>query len=378
MVALKTHRISSDEETLYHSTEISVGNKVIKTPIRAIEPKLITANLDLHSSIKGVNEIYKVLNESRIDLITSDTSKLAQFNKDLVRLASKTTAQEITLFFAEYETTNNSFPKEITLEYLSDVCHGNSDIIIPPIISKIDKKSAYPYDEYKHFLRMFYEKIEQLNNKPVGGIIPFIPYAYMRDLANFYLDVGVNFFCFDFEGKNPLVLKDNVRTFFRAITQEESLSNCSFYALNANPGKFGDIASAKDILSFGFGFDILGSNHRRRAIPASVAKLKREPKVRLFNKQAYSYHNCREHEVANIYSPDSSIQVNSLKGENKYYRFKKAYNMEQQGFETLQLKQIIGEEKLLAYLDTKNQVKDSDKKQIKEFSEKTKFIGKKL
>ncbi len=226
---------------------------------------------------------------------------------------------------------------------------------------------------------MFYEKIEQLNNKPVGGIIPFIPYAYMRDLANFYLDLGINFFCFDFEGKNPLVLKDNVRTFFRAITQEESLSNCSFYALNANPGKFGDITSAKDILSFGFGFDILGSNHRRRAIPAFVAKLKREPKVRLFNKQAYSYHNCREeHEVANIYSPDSSIQVNSLKGESKYYRFKKAYNMEQQGFETLQLKQIIGEEKLLAYLNTKNQVKDSDKKQIKEFSEKTKFIGKKL
>ncbi len=116
MVALKTHRISSDEETLYHSTEISVGNKVIKTPIRAIEPKLITANLELHSSIKGVNEIYKVLNESRIDLITSDTSKQTQFNKDLVRLANKTTAQEITLFFAEYETTNNSFPKEITLE----------------------------------------------------------------------------------------------------------------------------------------------------------------------------------------------------------------------------------------------------------------------
>jgi len=237
MVALKTHRISTDEETLYHTTEITVGNKAIKTPIRAIEPKLITANLDLHSSIKGVNEIYKVLNESKINLITSDTSKQTQFNKDLVRLANKTAAQEITLFFAEYET-----------------------------ISKIDKKSAYPYDEYKRFLRMFYEKVEQLNNKPVGGIIPFIPYAYMRDLANFYLDLGINFFCFDFEGKNPLVLKDNVRTFFRAITQEESLSNCSFYALNANPGKFGDIASAKDILSFGFGFDILGSNHKRRAI----------------------------------------------------------------------------------------------------------------
>jgi len=52
--------------------------------------------------------------------------------------------------------------------------------------------------------------------------------------------------------------------------------------------------------------------------------------------------------------------------------------MEQQGFESLQLKQIIGEEKLLAYLDTKNQVIDSDKKQIKEFGEKTKFIGKKV
>ncbi|MHA1366684.1 MAG: hypothetical protein ACTSP5_09785 [Candidatus Heimdallarchaeota archaeon] len=368
MVALKTHRISTDEETLYHTTEITVGNKAIKTPIRAIEPKLITANLDLHSSIKGVNEIYKVLNESKINLITSDTSKQTQFNKDLVRLANKTAAQEITLFFAEYETINNSFPKEITLEYLSDVCHGNSDIIIPPIISKIDKKSAYPYDEYKRFL----------NNKPVGGIIPFIPYAYMRDLANFYLDLGINFFCFDFEGKNPLVLKDNVRTFFRAITQEESLSNCSFYALNANPGKFGDIASAKDILSFGFGFDILGSNHKRRAIPASVAKQIREPKVRLFNKQAYSYRNCREHEVVNIYSPDSSIPVDSLKDENKYYRFKKAYNMEQQGFESLQLRQIIGEEKLLAYLNTKAQVKDSDKKQIKEFGDKTKFIGKTL
>jgi len=108
--------------------------------------------------------------------------------------------------------------------------------------------------------------------------------------------------------------------------------------------------------------------------------------VRLFNKQAYSYRNCREHEVVNIYSPDSSIPVDSLKDENKYYRFKKAYNMEQQGFESLQLRQIIGEEKLLAYLNekllaylnTKAQVKDSDKKQIKEFGDKTKFIGKTL
>lgn len=378
MVSLKTHRIATDDETLYHSAEISIGNKAIKTPIRTIEPKIITASLDLNPTVKGVNEIYKVLNEEKITQIINDTSKQSKFNKALTRISNKTTTQELTVFFTEYEAPTNSFPEGLVLEYLSDLCYGNSDIIIPPVISKIDKRSAYPYEEYKKFLKSFYELIEQLNNKPMGGIIPFIPYVYMRDLANFYLNLGIKFFCFDFEGKNPLVLKDNVRTFFRALSREESLGECSFLALNANPGKFGDIAPAKDILSFGFGFDILGSNHRRRAIPASIALQTRESKVRLFNKRAYSYRNCRTHEVGAVYSPDSSISSEFLRGENKFYRFKKAYNIEQQGFETLHLKQIIGEEQLIIYLNSKAQVKDSDKKQIKDFGEETKFISKNL
>lgn len=379
MVELKTHRISSDDDTLYHTSEVKIGFKTIQTPIKTIDPRFITSKLDLNIAVKGVNEIYKVLNENKVKQIITDTNKQAEFNKVLVRLSNKANTNELNLFNLEYELSSNRFPSEVFLEYLSDVCHGNSDIILPPLVKlKLDKKSPYPYDSYKEFLQAFYEKIDQLNNKPIGGIIPFIPYVYMRDLANFYLNLGITFFCFDFEGKNPLVLKDNIRTFFRAISQETSLADCCFYAINANPGKFGTITPAKDILSFGFGFDILGNNHRRRAFPASVAQKIREPKVRLFNKHAYSYHNCLEHEVANVYSPDSSIHIDLLKGENKYYGFKKMYNIEQQGFESLQLREIIGEEKIMKYLDSKDNVKDADKKQIRKIREDTKFVQKNL
>ena len=77
MVSLKTHRIATDDETLYHSAEISIGNKAIKTPIRTIEPKIITASLDLNPTVKGVNEIYKVLNEEKITQIIRERRKKA-------------------------------------------------------------------------------------------------------------------------------------------------------------------------------------------------------------------------------------------------------------------------------------------------------------
>lgn len=367
-------KVCPDDDTLYITKELRINGKNLTTPIKSLG---LSSKLVINDKIKGVNEFYRKfsLDESQkknsIYKVLSSPEKLSQLNYRFNSLVNKTdTDKEINLCFIEYDDIK--YPEKKPLEFILDTAYEYSDITPLPIISNIGKRidSEEKFEKYKKFLEESLEIIETLNHKPIMGIVPPVQF-YVKEIVEFYAKKGIDAFVFDFDGKTPLSMHQTIRSFMRSLREQDLLENSFIHSINTNHGRFNkeiNVVGAKDILSFGLGFDSMGERHKQLRPPKEFfekLKNREDNKLRIFNKDDYGYYRLGIGELEEIYPPDSIIKKESFVNEKSDLKnLQKNFNMEQMGLEAVRLRDIINNQEPKEYLSNKTHVKREDFKKI--------------
>lgn len=369
------------EDSFYKTQRVEISGKSFITPAKAMDIRRNITGVSLNPSIKGINEVYRVFKSASIyDARTTD--KELKINNEINRLFRRYSSEDqVNICFVEFE--EQKLPTEEELEYLTNLSCVHSDITPLPLVPRFSKAITIDnFDEYNNFVKKAIETIEVLNNKPIMGIIPMpVPSAFMPTLLNTYIDNGITALCLDFQGSTIGSSLTKIRALVKAIKKQNLLEESFIYSLNLGGGKLPkskDVVPAKDILSFGYGFDTIGGQHIRRRLPPEVrAKILSSKDIsknslRLFNKDDYGYYRAIKKEtIKEIYPPDSSIPLGLLEKLMAPSNIDKLFNQEQQGLEAINLRTVIKEEnKLLNYLKRKRFVDQKDIKSIHNLKER--------
>ena len=379
---VKPLAFDKNDETLYRSKEITLEDKKIFTPIVSVDTRLITRSDQIATATKGLNEIYRRLETRNNPLRTIVFNRKRQdsFNSRIETERNRTDlSKEMIICILEYAGTQYPLGRE--LEFILDTAYYFSDIVplptFPKITETIDQKTKF--DKYQIFLEEMTHFLKSNKHaKPIMGIIPRLAYGFVANLMEFYIDKGINAFLVDFEARNPTTFKQNLLPVFRTLAQHDMTDSSFIYAHNIDAGRFvkaSDAVNAKDILSFGFGFDAMGRRHKNRKMPRKYwRQLNTLPnKVRLFNKDDYGYYRILDSgRIREIYPSDSSVPINiftrGFSGDvSLLRRYEKLYNTEQLGLEAFRVRQIVKDFVPTTYLAGKQHVKKKHIKLIKRF-----------
>lgn len=380
---------TSDQESMFRCQEIKIRDKVIQTPIKAIDYHKIDLSVEMNNNLACINELYHGISKTRLSnhICGADHSLSSFLNTygDKYRNTSK----EPQFCFLKY--IGDSFPESAETEYLTDQAYANSDITPIPMVSdflskitsesldnKLDNKlynipNFSKFEDGKKYILDAIKTIEQLNNKPIMGYVPdYRP--YFKEFVKLYFDNDINTFYFDAHLSSPMTIKSSLRAFMRELNVCGILENSFIHVINVGYGrvlKNSIITPAKDILGYGLGIDSLGERHMRRPMPREVYyKLAQNPDKRpkLFNKRSYGYYKTKDKNVIKTFYPDDTkIDIKKfLISERPNKKIENTFNVEQLALESSKLQKEIKDSKsVLNYLNDKSDIQASDMKILK-------------
>jgi len=367
--------------------EVNIRGKKFQTPIKTIDASKLHPDIKVSDDIKGLNEIFKTFNEERLREYLTGKKDESLINLELNRKIEKTNPRkEATICFISYD--GMKYPDEKGIDFLMNTAYEFSDATPLPLIPKLrkmfenDKRNFNAkLEDYKNFMKKCIDSINRFNTKPILGVIPeVILSAYVVDLVEFYYENNITSFVYDFKGKVSTGMKTKLREMMIALKDIKLLEKSFLYSINANNGKMikdAPIVRARDILTFGFGFNALGDQHIRRAFPPDIAKrigerMKKNPMHRLFNNKDYGYYKTSNLSILeNIYPKnETSIPFENFKIYNdKARRSQVLFNNERLGKETIKYQKIVKEEsnKTTDYFKTKEYIREKDIKDLTNF-----------
>lgn len=388
---IKTER---DNDSLFCKQKIRVPGKRFETPIKSINLNYLSPKVELPPSIKGVNEVHKnVYGTTRVfkngrrikslNDIQEDPESHSDFNYKLKGEFNKGSKGDASLCFLEY--IGETYPDDESIDFLAFTAHGYSNIVPIPIISGVRtifkegvKAGLRPLDDYINYLEKMYEAIDTHNNKPIMGIIPNLTHRHIRKILNFYMKKDIRFFYFDFNSAIPTSNPQGIKQVLSTLKTNEILDESYIHAYNVNLGKIsahqGAIPS-KDIITFGYGFNGLGRNKSPMAVQSKKEskddlRRRQDNRLRLFNKNNYSYAKVDKSIVGDIFSEDSSILLEKLEKaldrKTRDTKIQATYNSEQHGFEANKIKEIISQnvELPIDYVKKKKYIEEIDINQM--------------
>lgn len=382
---------NSDSFTGLRVGTVKIGDKKLQTPTRAIELKKPNLKIALNHNIKGINEIYKIF-ESETKYYKNGNPRLYSINdyrKDGVRNSiltqefnqkyySAENDKDITITFTGFNGLR--FPDKDELSFLAtrSMCYS-SDIIPLPILPQITKQiNIENYKSYFYFLDNAIEEYKKLNNKPLMGILPIkLGSIILEEILQYYLDNKIRAFCIDFDGGSITSKYPDLIDIYKKMDEQDTL-NRFLYCINTSVGRTShkqQIINAKDIISFGYGFDVLGKSQAPKMPSEAWEKFPTtERRLRMFDKETYGYHRIIGSDIKNIYPDDSVIPLDDLinvkakvtKGGSVYLdpSLSNLFNIEQHGIEALRLREVISDDDSQKYIKDKTNIDIKDKKQI--------------
>ena len=231
------------------------------------------------------------------------------------------------------------------------------------------------------FVDECFNEISTLNYNPIMGMIPILTPTYTEQLVDYYLNKNVNSFCVDFDGRTPSSTSDNITSMLKQIKNYDGdLDDVFITAINLSVGRAGkkaDVIFAKDVLSYGFGIDSFGENHKSLSFkpgppkpqPIHILQEQELNKLRLFNKEDYGYYKAGTSDLEKIYPNDSIVPFDvlkdSIKKSKKNLKLQHIFNIEQQGIEALNIRELITEQEVTKYIGDKRYIKPEDLKKMK-------------
>jgi hypothetical protein len=361
-----------DDDSLFSHKTIQLGSKSIETPTKAIQIGETTKNDQILDDVRGANEIYFSIDPGK--LAKAQQEFKPRFKQNIGQALNKTDDDEFNFVFAQFGS-ERKFDDD-NLHFLLDTIYSTSDFITVPLMTDLvsaieedgDGTDSIYFDTYKENVKRFIETAEQINSKPIMGTLPQLPWGLTNEIVELYLDKGIRAFCFDFNGRTVTAqfqLSNMVVPLLREIGRRKLQEEVFFYCLNANRGRGSsetDYVPARDFISLGFGFDIVGDKHMALPKPPDFYEKIDEsrPEIRLFNKDEYYYKN-------HDYDGDLLDQIPNKTGLDRekiasnpgdYHRrkFETLLNGEQQALETIDLRPAIDENRAIEHIEPKSGV----------------------
>ena len=357
--------MSLGDETFYGTKKVSVRGKSLHTPVKAVNFKNLRKDIEINHA-RFLGEIYKTFDGKKIKALIGDEENQIKFNAGLNSVTRMAEYFEIEhLLFIPSITYLN--PNENELTFIIATQKQYSDFYVVPTVAGLSKllKAGHSIQDYIALIEYYLSLLEGYPEKSVMGTLPLnTPYQYIEDLMRIYLDRGIEAFCIDIGGRVALSLTQQIAEVQRFLRTNEI--EAFVHATNVNIGrakKRSNIITAKDVLSFGMGFDSIGDNH----IGSGTRDAPPVVDLRLFDKDGYGYHKIHSmSEIEDIYPEGSKVKPENLM-DDSLYRRKKAqttFNYEQIGMETDRLMKVIDEGGVDSYVRNKTHVDNDSFKAI--------------
>lgn len=381
---LDVKTVNIDSNSLYRTQRIKFSSvKTLTTPTKSIPLDIL--NLRLHTlnpkSIK-LNEIFKRLNAEQIKEANENSTKYQQLENWFNAGTNKIKDGTVTFCFLDFDEKRVPTTEEI--EFMTTLAYCNSDITTIPTISHFNmiKQSEITYDSYKNYLNSAIGIIEQLNKKPIMGVIPKVAPKQIEDLFDFYQKKGINSFSLDLAGSNPIRASLRIFRILKTLNKMKLLDQTYLHGHNVGMrvNKIADVIPAKDILGFGLGLNSLGEKHTKFTPNRSfIEYVKTNPqnKFRLFDKENYGYwKDVSTTQLSQMWPNDSGLNMQMFRSPTRATNLKlqKIFNAEQLALESHHLGAILNEEtdKSLGYVKNKKYIDGDDIKLIEKGKDKIK------
>ncbi|MDD4211610.1 MAG: hypothetical protein PHC46_04425 [Clostridia bacterium] len=349
---LKVKLKKLDDELLFKTLDLNVGEKNIQTPFKAGQKKTPAGE---------ICEIYKNFTTERLEKIESDNEE----EKKLNSLLRAEYSDAINLCFTNCTPQSTITKKHI--ETMADLSYPYSDILVTPMWSNIIKNEIGDSvkDKFIKLTNEYIEVLETLNNKSIIGLVPTkIPRQFIDDIIKNYADKGIDHYAINFDGQSIESVPSWFRKLNRTIKEQVSTEKSLLYSINSNEGKFAkkaDSISAKDFIGLGYGLDIIGLNHIALKMPSEVwakMKIQNTPmSYRKFNRETYGYERINETELKRKFNDRDGL---------------KKFNVQEQFKETTTLKDKLNQSNTLeTYIKTKKEVREKTIKNIKSIRKET-------
>lgn len=365
---LEIEPLSNDNgRSLFRSQRIKLDGKEAVTPLKALNPAKFRSTVPLNKKAHGFNELYQKLSADKISILQKDSNEHDRFSRNLSNLAGKAQPNDLSICFVRFSSKPKKFPSKKEIEFLTDVSHSFSDITPMPIVDVKVDSSNFP--EYLKYMQLCHNTIEELNSKPIMGILPNLPRELYPKLLDFYLDKQISSFCFDFDGSTPNHLK--LRPIMRYFNTKKALDDVLIHGINARPGKVlknTNVIPSKDFIAYGFGLDILGESHVGPKRPKeffekmkNAVNQQQGNKKRIFIKSDYGYHKTNiSKDISELYPNDTKIKLDNILHEPQQ-TWQNLFNMEQQSIETSRIREMLNSmdrnDTILNYIREKEQIK---------------------
>ncbi len=366
---LEVENLSEDnKKSNFRSQRIKLNGKQATTPIKAIDGAKVGGKDAVSSKAHGLFEVFKQIGPERIEKLCKNDDALTEYSRGLRGTYAKAEQNELRMLFMKYDG-EKAFPSSKENGLLTDLAHSYSDITPIPIVNvKIDDKN---FQQYLNYIKEAYTLISRQNHKPIMGTIQMMPRDLLPKVLDYYLSVGINAVCIDFNGQTPDHLK--MRPILTHLGGKNALENSLLYLLNTKYGraqKNVPVLPAKDFVAYGYGADILGCSHTFPKLPKSIwdrlnmlsEKEKRKKNAkRIFIKKDYGYHTVgSRNELEAIYPKETAVRFERVL-DSSQNDAKKLFNMEQQAIEATEIRKRLNsldkKESILDYILTKEQAK---------------------
>lgn len=361
---VKTEEV--DSNSLYRTQKVRfTSEKSITTPTKSIPLDRIKSSDGLNRNSRQLNEIFKRLTAKQIKEANEDNNKFHQLEIQFNSQKNKVIEGTTTFCFIDFNEPR--MPTDEEIEFMTDLAYCNSDITTIPTINHFNrpKQTEITFEDYKKFLEKAIESIEQLNHKPIMGIIPKFAPKRTGELLEFYQNKGINAFSIDLAGSNPISSYLRIFKVLKSLKKRKILETSYIHGYNVGKrvNKTENIIPAKDILGFGIGLDSLGE--KRAPFKPNRAFLEKGPsnKFTLFNKKGYGYwKDISPEKVPEVFPKDSELPLERFRNCKKPYELQRVFNAEQLALEAHNLRKLIREEsdEALGYVKKKKNVEGSD------------------
>jgi len=386
-VEVKISDVKTSDDSRLRSFKVNLANCEIQTPVKAITTTDFFSDTGFPNDLSNLSEHFIRFNEQSLELYytnkKSTDTKSRAYDKHKKKLSSNITS--ITL--VEYKNkepknenkeTISKIPNDQEIKRLINAAYSLSDITAIPSIPLVARNINFEVlPNFLTYLQKCYDQIKISNKKKIMGYIPMVAPAFIELIVDFYIrDLGVNAFYVDFDGTTLNTNKPGIDVLKRKISEEGYEENHFLHNVNISYGKAINeigVLTARDLLSFGHGFDSLGGVH----VPPKRAKnfyewLKKHKDItgnttRVLNKDDYGYYKygLKEINIENIYPKDSLFTFKEIDEKPKFSTKKKLFNMgnlQQQALESINLRRIVKEQndKTVNYFGTKKNVTKQD------------------
>lgn len=334
---------AQSDELPYRVLDVRFSStRSVGTPLRTIDVRLAQRNNGVTLADTRIYEYYSRVGASTINDRMSQKAREQAYAYDLNALR-KTAGEAPLLVLQDFSETE--YPNEKQLQFMIRTAHAYSDVVVPPLVSRItDRLDAEAgFDKYTAFLKRALETVDTYNHKPVMGVVPLrTPFVRIEDLMKFYIKREIRAFCLDLAASKPDTSRQSLEQVLYALAKEKVLKESFLHAINVSPGRpraTKPVSPCHSILSYGYGVDSFGDLHRTRMVIENPDPKQRPVPPRLFSRKDYGdYLAVSRGSVKAVKPPRTGLDINACVGNKDLARL---FNAEQHSLEAAGLPVFI-------------------------------------